>query len=218
MPNAIPRSHLGGALAARRRHESDHRFQHGRRRCDDRRRGRCNAGTRDESGIDRSLARPRAAASTSNATGALDDIDSENVERLGLGWSADIPSLDGLSATPLVVDGTIYLSSSYANVFALDARTGEMRWHHNPATEPGHSFSGGWTSRINRGVAVWEGKVFVASGDCRLIALNAATGQEVWTTRACDPTTDGMDGRTRVLRTARCSSVAASQTSARAGA
>ena len=128
----------------------------------------------------------------------LQEINRENVERLGLGWHTDIPSLDGLSATPLVVDGTIYLSTSYSNVFAIDSSSGEMRWHFNPKVEPGHSFSGGWTSRINRGVAIWQGKVFVATGDCRLIAIDAASGEEVWTAKNCDPKVDGMDGAPRV--------------------
>ncbi|MBT7952140.1 MAG: PQQ-dependent dehydrogenase, methanol/ethanol family [Gammaproteobacteria bacterium] len=130
----------------------------------------------------------------------LTQINDSNVEQLGLIWSADIASVDGLSATPLVIDGVIYMSAPFALVYALDAKTGETIWQYNPNVKLGLSFANGWTSRINRGAAVWEGKVYVATGDCRLIALNATTGSEIWTAQACNAENeDGMDGAPRVV-------------------
>ncbi len=130
----------------------------------------------------------------------LKQINETNIDRLGLLWSVDIASVDGLSATPLVIDGVVYMSAPFSLVYALDAKTGKTLWHYNPNIKLGLSFANGWTSRVNRGAAVWEGKVYVATGDCRLIALDATTGAEVWVTQACDATNeDGMDGAPRVV-------------------
>lgn len=136
----------------------------------------------------------------------LDQVNEKTVRRLGLAWYADIPSKDGLSATPIVVDGVVYMSAPFARVYAYDAASGKLLWQFDPKIELGTSFSNGWTSRINRGVAVWNGKVFVATGDCRLIALDAAVGSVVWSNpgegaanAACDPRGEnGMDGAPRV--------------------
>lgn len=116
----------------------------------------------------------------------LDQINQRNVEKLGLLWSIDIPSKDGLSATPIVADGVAYLSAPFSRVYAVDARTGALRWSFDPKVKLGTSFSNGWTSRINRGVALWDGKVYVGTADCRLIALNASSGKVQWETKACD--------------------------------
>ena len=120
---------------------------------------------------------------------ALDQIDTESVTGLGLSWSTDIPVADGISATPIVVDGAIYVSGPYSIVFALDAATGKIRWHHDPdvrkafADDPYLS----WTARSNRGVAFLDGRVVVATADCRLVALDAVSGEPAWTAKTCDP-------------------------------
>lgn len=111
----------------------------------------------------------------------LQQVDRDNVAKLGLDWYVDIPSKDGLSATPIVVDGVIYMSAPFSRVYAYKADTGKLLWTYDPRVERGLSFSNGWTARINRGVAVWNGKVIVATGDCRLVALDAALGSVVWT-------------------------------------
>jgi quinohemoprotein ethanol dehydrogenase len=119
----------------------------------------------------------------------LEQINTGNVRGLKLEWSLDLPAPDGIGATPIVVDGTIYLSAPRSIVFAVDAKTGDIRWTYDPklqeqfAERPYLS----WGARANRGVAVWEGKVFVAAADCRLIALDAASGREVWSKLTCDP-------------------------------
>ncbi len=119
----------------------------------------------------------------------LTQINTRNVGGLKLEWSLDLPAPDGIAATPIVVDGTIYLSAPRSVVFAIDAATGKMRWTYDPelykkfAQEPYLSLRG----RSNRGVAVWEGKVFIGVADCRLIALDAGTGMVIWSTVTCDP-------------------------------
>jgi quinohemoprotein ethanol dehydrogenase len=130
----------------------------------------------------------------------LKDINDRNVKGLGLAWSTDIASPDGLSATPIVVDGVIYLSGGLGLVVALDAETGKQRWSFRPERmDLNHMFSS-WTSRFNRGAAVWKGKVFIATGDCRLFALNAATGRQVWEVQNCDPATYGSTGAPRIAK------------------
>lgn len=131
----------------------------------------------------------------------LTQINDHNVRRLGLAWTADIPSPDGLSSTPIVVDGVIYLSGEMGFVTALDAASGKEIWSYRPEhLNISHLFAS-WTARINRGVAVWKGKVFVATGDCKLIALDARTGARVWEVTQCDVTKDyGSTGAPLVLK------------------
>ncbi len=119
----------------------------------------------------------------------LRSIDDESVTELGLAWATNLPVPDGISATPIVVDGVIYLSGAYSLVFAIDAATGNVIWHYDPdvrsrlAENPHMS----WTARVNRGVAVWQGKVLVTTTDCRLVALDAKTGKVAWSKQTCDP-------------------------------
>lgn len=120
---------------------------------------------------------------------ALEEINDENVDRLGVSWMTTLPVPDGVAGTPIVLDGTVYVGVAYSVVFALDAKTGQIRWSHDPgvrtALADGRSTS--WVARANRGVAVGDGKVFVATADCRLIALDAATGTQSWSRITCDP-------------------------------
>ena len=119
----------------------------------------------------------------------LRGINGKTVTDLGLAWSTDLPVPDGISATPVVVDGVIYLSGAWSLVFAIDAKSGNLLWQYDPdvrsrlAQDPGMS----WIARVNRGVAVWQGKVFATTADCRLIALDARDGKEIWSKQTCDP-------------------------------
>lgn len=119
----------------------------------------------------------------------IDQIDVQSVARLGLAWFADIPVADGISATPIVVDGVVYISGPFSIVYALDAKTGKILWTYDP--EVRRSFAAdphlSWTARSNRGVAVSDGLVVVAVADCRLIALDAASGKPAWSVTTCDP-------------------------------
>jgi PQQ-dependent dehydrogenase (methanol/ethanol family) len=109
----------------------------------------------------------------------LDAINEANVGRLGIAWYFDLDTKRGQEATPLVVDGVMYVSTAWSKVKALDAKTGELIWQFDPEVTPEMAFKG-CCDVVNRGVAVWNGKVYVGTFDGRLIALDAATGQPVW--------------------------------------
>jgi len=116
----------------------------------------------------------------------LTQINPDTIDELGLGWYVDIDSPDGLAATPIVVDGVIYLSASFAKIYAIDGKTGNVLWKYDPKLRLDESFASSWMARTNRGVAVLEGKVYVGTGDCRLIALDAKKGTLVWEVMTCD--------------------------------
>ncbi|MBV8683464.1 MAG: PQQ-dependent dehydrogenase, methanol/ethanol family [Caulobacteraceae bacterium] len=116
----------------------------------------------------------------------LDRINASNVKDLGLAWSFQLATNRGVETTPIVVDGVMYVTSSWSLVYALDARTGHLLWTYDPhvAREVGFHAC---CDVVNRGVAVWKGRVYVAALDGRLIALDAATGQPVWSVQTTDP-------------------------------
>lgn len=121
-------------------------------------------------------------------------ISSKNVRQLGLAWSLDLDSPSGFATEPLEVDGIIYASGTPDRVFAIEAATGRILWRYTPKIDFSHSLTSSYTSRVNRGVAVWEGRVFIGSGDCRMTALDAATGKMLWQTLVCDPVQTGITG------------------------
>ncbi|MEM8811200.1 MAG: PQQ-dependent dehydrogenase, methanol/ethanol family [Pseudomonadota bacterium] len=109
----------------------------------------------------------------------LDGINTANVGDLGLAWSYDLQSRRGVEATPIVVDGVMYVTASWSVVHALDARTGERLWVYDPEV-PKEFASKGCCDVVNRGVAIHKGRVFVATFDGHLVALDAATGAVLW--------------------------------------
>lgn len=109
----------------------------------------------------------------------LREIDANNVKRLGLVWAYDLASTRGVEATPLVIDGVMYVTASWSIVHAIDARTGKRIWTYDPKV-PREAGYRGCCDVVNRGVALYRGKVFVGSYDGRLIALDAATGNVAW--------------------------------------
>src|SRR6266850_6552418 len=109
----------------------------------------------------------------------LSQIDTESVKHLGLKWTYNLESLRGVEATPLIVDGIMYVSASWSVVHAIDVRTGKRIWTYDPEV-PRQGGYKGCCDVVNRGVALYKGKVFVGSYDGRLIALDAATGAKVW--------------------------------------
>lgn len=116
----------------------------------------------------------------------LELINTSNVSQLKLAWYGDFSSNRGQEATPIVVDGVLYTSGSWSKVYAYDAASGKELWRFDPHIQ------GAWAKNVccdvvNRGVAVWEGKVFVGTLDGRLIALDAATGLPVWSALTIDP-------------------------------
>ncbi len=115
----------------------------------------------------------------------LKQIDENNVNKLGLAWYYDLNTQRGIEGTPVVVDGVMYATSAWTITLALDARTGKELWRYDPKVPPE------WSrfvccDVVSRGLAVWKGKVIIATLDGRLIALDAKTGKPVWTTMTVD--------------------------------
>ena len=128
----------------------------------------------------------------------LKQVTDRNVGNLGLAWYLDIDSPMGMASEPIVVDGTIYVTASLDRVYAVDAVSGRVLWTYDPHVRLS-VMRNSWAARTNRGAAVWEGKVFVGTGDCRLIALDAASGRKLWEAPVCvDTTQTGITGAPRV--------------------
>src|ERR1700730_14920286 len=106
----------------------------------------------------------------------LHQITDKNVGGLGLAWSLDIDSGMGMVSEPIVVDGVIYVSAPMSIVYAVDAVSGRVLWKFDPKVRLNQAINGSYSARTNAGVAVWDGKVYVGTGDCRLIAVNATSG------------------------------------------
>ena len=109
----------------------------------------------------------------------LTNISEDNVSDLGLAWYFDTDSKSGLEATPVVVDGVMYFTGNWSEVFAVDARTGTLLWR-NALNVDKNRGKYACCDVVNRGVAVWKGKVYVGTIDGRLVALDAVTGKIVW--------------------------------------
>jgi quinohemoprotein ethanol dehydrogenase len=132
----------------------------------------------------------------------LTDIDAGNVSQLGLAWYLDLPGQRTLEATPLAVDGVLYFSGMHGKTYAVDARSGRPLWDFDPDSgryRP-QIFRFSASAGANRGVAYWQGKVYVAVIDGRLFALDAKSGKPVWNTQTFDePKTNASSGAPRVF-------------------
>lgn len=115
----------------------------------------------------------------------LQQITADNIDQLGLVWSFDLGTKRGVEATPIVVDGILYATGPWSVVFALDAGTGKLIWSWDPDV-PRRYADVACCDVVNRGVAVYKGKVYVGTLDGRLVALDAATGRLVWETVTVD--------------------------------
>jgi quinohemoprotein ethanol dehydrogenase len=116
----------------------------------------------------------------------LSQINRSTVSRLGLAWFASYDTNVQQTGTPLYIDGVIYASTAWSKVYAFDARSGAQLWKYDPRVPAS------WAPKIccgakNRGVAAWRGKIYVGTLDGRLVALDARTGDEVWSTLTIDP-------------------------------
>jgi quinohemoprotein ethanol dehydrogenase len=117
----------------------------------------------------------------------LDQINDTNVKTLGLAWYADIDTERGQESTPLVIDGAMYLTTAWSMVKAYDIRTGARLWEYDPGVAKNKA-ADACCDVVNRGVAAWNGKLYLGALDGRLIALDAKTGKEVWSVQTTDTT------------------------------
>lgn len=109
----------------------------------------------------------------------LDAINAQNVGDLGLAWFADMDTSRGQEATPLVIDGKMYLTTAWSKVKAFDATTGEPLWDYDPEV-PGETGVKVCCDVVNRGLAAWGDDLFLGSLDGRLISLDRETGEVNW--------------------------------------
>jgi quinohemoprotein ethanol dehydrogenase len=115
----------------------------------------------------------------------LKQIDTSNVKQLKGAWMTRLKGsgLGGkysFEATPLVKDGIMYISTGNDDVFALNAKTGEILWEH--WSQIGQTISTICCGWLNRGLAMGEGMLFIAQLDANMVALDIKTGKEVWRT------------------------------------
>jgi len=115
----------------------------------------------------------------------LDQIGHANIRRLGLNWAYDLDTDRGQESTPLVVDGIIYSTSAWSKVQAIDGVSGKLLWQFDPEV-PGETAAKGCCDVVNRGAAYWDGKLYVGTLDGRLIAIDARTGRQIWSTLTVD--------------------------------
>jgi len=115
----------------------------------------------------------------------LDQVNAGNVGTLGVAWYTDLPANVGLVSTPLVTNGTVYFTDSRNIVRSVDARSGKILWTYDPKVDEAAGDAMDFAFlHGGRGIAMWEGKIFLASVDGRMIALDASTGRELWSTRS----------------------------------
>ena len=121
----------------------------------------------------------------------LSAIHDGNVTQLGVAWFVELPRARSLPGTPLVVDGVMYFEEFYNVVHAVDATTGEQLWEYDPGVieHAGPRLRVMWD--YSRGLAFWQGKVYSATIDGRLIAIDAQSGRELWSVMTLDPDKQG---------------------------
>ncbi len=115
----------------------------------------------------------------------LTEITADNIDQLGLAWHFDLNTHRGLEATPLAIDGVLYFTGTWSVVYAVDARNGKLLWQYDPQVDRAWGVNA-CCDVVNRGVAAWNGRIYVGTIDGRLVAINAATGTQVWETLTID--------------------------------
>ena len=111
-------------------------------------------------------------------------INTTNVAKLRPAFVFQTEVVESMETAPIVIDGVMYLTTSYNHVYAIDARTGKEFWHYKHKMGPVTTFCCGPN---NRGVAIAGGKVFMGTLDAKLVALDAKTGKLVWEKQIADP-------------------------------
>jgi alcohol dehydrogenase (cytochrome c) len=113
-----------------------------------------------------------------------DQINKSNVGKLRPAWIFQTEVKESLETTPIVVDGVMYVTTSFNHVYAIDAKTGEEFWHYKHKMGPVTTYCCGPN---NRGVAIWKDKVYMGTLDSKLVALDAKTGSLIWETQIAEP-------------------------------
>ncbi|HLG89063.1 MAG TPA: PQQ-dependent dehydrogenase, methanol/ethanol family [Alphaproteobacteria bacterium] len=127
-------------------------------------------------------------------------INAGNAKDLGLVWYYDLDTDRGQESTPLAVDGVLYTTSAWSKVQAFDAATGKLLWQFDPEV-PRKTGVKSCCDSVNRGAAYWNGKVYVGTIDGRLIAIDAKSGKQVWSTLTVDQSKSyTIDGAPRVIK------------------
>ena len=103
--------------------------------------------------------------------------------KLRAAWIFQTEVQEVLATTPIIANGVMYVTTAFNHVYALNAKTGEEYWHYKHAMAPVTTSCCG---PINRGVAVYDDKVYLATVDAKLVALDAKTGSVVWQTEIAD--------------------------------
>jgi quinohemoprotein ethanol dehydrogenase len=116
----------------------------------------------------------------------LTNINASNIQGLGLTWFSDVDTQNGQEATPVVVDGVLYVTTAWSMVYAYNAKTGQQLWKYDPKVSRVRTGGIACCDVVNRGVAAWKGKIYLGALDGRLIALDGKTGKEVWTIQTSD--------------------------------
>lgn len=128
----------------------------------------------------------------------LEQIKPDNIAELKPAWSLDFDTYRGQEATALVVDGVVYVTTAWSKVYAADAKTGKQLWQFDPKVSGPHAAMN-CCDVVSRGAAVYQGKVFVATFDGRLIAVDAATGKQLWSSATFEAdSTHAISGAPRV--------------------
>lgn len=117
----------------------------------------------------------------------LNQITESNINELGLDWSLDLGLKRGIEATPIVKDGVMYLTGPWSIVFAVDLRTHKLLWKYDPKVPKSYGEKG-CCDVVNRGVALYDNKIFVGTFDGRLIAINSESGEKIWEVMTVDQT------------------------------
>src|SRR5262245_55266058 len=111
-------------------------------------------------------------------------INTSNVSKLRATWIFQTEVQEVLATTPIIANGVMYVTTAFNHVYALNAKTGEEYWHYKHAMSP---ITTSCCGPINRGAAVYNNKVYMATVDAQLVALDAKSGSLVWQTEIADP-------------------------------
>ena len=130
----------------------------------------------------------------------LTQVNDGNVGQLGLAWSYEFDTNRAQETTPLEHDGVIYATTAWSKVFAIEAKSGKLLWSYDPEV-PGEYGAKGCCDVGNRGAALYDGKLYFAAFDGRLIALDIKTGKPVWSVVTVDQSkTYTITGAPRIVK------------------